>query len=123
LERVAVRATSAVRGEVTKLVGELAIERSSLRGGRRRIGAHQDRGRNRIKLVSGHAQHKARICARAGRVAQARACIELLAASFDGWPSSAIHALVTEAEAFLGNRSAPGVFVQKEDRQADPIMI
>jgi tetratricopeptide (TPR) repeat protein len=45
--------------------------------------------------------HKARICARAGRTQEARACIELLTSSFDGWPSSAIHALVTEAEAFL----------------------
>jgi tetratricopeptide (TPR) repeat protein len=45
--------------------------------------------------------HKARICARAGRIEAARACIGLLVASFDGWPSSAIHALVTEAEAFL----------------------
>lgn len=45
--------------------------------------------------------HKARICARAGRKEAARACIELLTSSFDDWPSSAIHALVTETEAYL----------------------
>jgi len=45
--------------------------------------------------------HKARICARAGRAEDARACIAQLTASFDGWPSSAIHALVTETEALL----------------------
>ncbi len=45
--------------------------------------------------------HKARICARAGRAEDARACLQLLASSFDSWPSSAIHALVTEAEAYL----------------------
>jgi tetratricopeptide (TPR) repeat protein len=45
--------------------------------------------------------HKARICARAGRVDEARACIQLLASEFDGWPSPAIHALITEAEAYL----------------------
>lgn len=45
--------------------------------------------------------HKALISARAGRLDEARACIQLLTSAFDGWPSSAIHALVTEAEAFL----------------------
>jgi DNA-binding winged helix-turn-helix (wHTH) protein/tetratricopeptide (TPR) repeat protein len=45
--------------------------------------------------------HKARICARAGRAEDARACITQLSAAFDGWPSSAIHALVTETEALL----------------------
>jgi hypothetical protein len=41
------------------------------------------------------------ICARAGRLDEARTNIQLLTSTFDGWPSSAIHALVTEAEAFL----------------------
>ena len=50
--------------------------------------------------------HKACLCARAGRAEQARACIDLLRASFDGWPSSAIHALVTEAEAYLAPHDA-----------------
>ncbi|HEX5660918.1 MAG TPA: winged helix-turn-helix domain-containing protein [Polyangiales bacterium] len=45
--------------------------------------------------------HKARICARAGRVEQAEASIEQLTSCFDGWPSSAIHAIVTEAQAAL----------------------
>jgi tetratricopeptide (TPR) repeat protein len=52
--------------------------------------------------------HKASICARAGRAEEARACIDLLAASFDGWPSSAIHALVTEAEAYLARGATHG---------------
>lgn len=45
--------------------------------------------------------HKARICAWAGRSADARASIDMLAAQFDGWPSPAIRALATEAEASL----------------------
>lgn len=45
--------------------------------------------------------HKARICAWAGRSADARACLNTLAAQFDGWPSPAIRALATEAEANL----------------------
>ncbi|HKU36764.1 MAG TPA: hypothetical protein VJR89_01420, partial [Polyangiales bacterium] len=50
--------------------------------------------------------HKARISARAGRVEQARACIQQLSSEFDGWPSPAIHALVTEAEATLAPHDA-----------------
>lgn len=45
--------------------------------------------------------NKARICARAGRSEDARACIDLLSSEFDGWPSPSIRALVTEAEASL----------------------
>jgi DNA-binding winged helix-turn-helix (wHTH) protein len=51
--------------------------------------------------------HKARICARAGRSAEARACLETLTTSFDSWPSSAIHALATEAEAYLATDGQP----------------
>ncbi|HTU63755.1 MAG TPA: hypothetical protein VMF89_35065, partial [Polyangiales bacterium] len=48
--------------------------------------------------------HKALVCARAARAAEARNCIDELAAAFDGWPSAAIHALVTEAQALLAAR-------------------
>lgn len=58
--------------------------------------------------------HEARICARAGRSGEARACIAQLTSAFDGWPSSAIHALVTEAEAHL----AP-----QENREGEPSAI
>ena len=50
--------------------------------------------------------HKACICARAGRVEQARACIQQLTSEFDGWPSPAIRALVTESEALLAPHDA-----------------
>lgn len=45
--------------------------------------------------------HKARICARAGRSDEAHSCITELSSTFDRWPSSAIHALVTEAQAYM----------------------
>jgi tetratricopeptide (TPR) repeat protein len=52
--------------------------------------------------------HKARICARAGRSDDARSCLKVLTDSFDGWPSSAIHALATEAQACLAAVSGGG---------------
>jgi tetratricopeptide (TPR) repeat protein len=56
--------------------------------------------------------HKARICAHAGREEEARACLRMLAAEFDGWPSPAIQALATEAEALLAPDNANSSAIQ-----------
>lgn len=45
--------------------------------------------------------HKARLCALAGRVKEAREMLDLLTSRFDSWPSPAIHALAMETEAKL----------------------
>ena len=45
--------------------------------------------------------NKARLCALAGREQEARACLKLIADSYDDWPSAAIRALALETEACL----------------------
>ncbi|WP_395646885.1 winged helix-turn-helix domain-containing protein [Terricaulis sp.] len=45
--------------------------------------------------------NKARICALAGREPDARACLKLIAETYDDWPSAAVRALALEAEANL----------------------
>lgn len=49
--------------------------------------------------------NKARICALAGREAEARACLAKIAENYDEWPSASIRALALEAEANLPRRS------------------
>lgn len=56
--------------------------------------------------------NKARICALAGRDAEARACLKLLADNYDDWPSEAIRALAMEAEAALRPGDAPTAIQQ-----------
>jgi hypothetical protein len=52
--------------------------------------------------------NKARICALAGREAEARACLKEIADKYDEWPSASIRAVALEAEANLPRTSKDG---------------